>query len=69
MATTILLILAAYAGLGLSIGLVFLLFGAVRIDPGVRGAPLLFRLILLPGAAALWPVVLIKWLRCSAKEG
>lgn len=55
--------LGLYLGLGLVFGLAFIIKGAPAIDPAARGAGWGFRLTILPGAAALWPVLLAKWLR------
>src|SRR5258707_10691713 len=33
------------------------------IDASAKGAPVFFRFLILPGAAALWPVLLGRWLR------
>jgi len=63
MATPLILILAiAYATVGLAVGLAFLLFGLSRRDPASVGA-YAFRPLLLPGLAALWPLVLWRWVR------
>jgi len=51
----------AYIGLGLLFALAFVTVGAPRLDPAARGMPVGVRLLLLPGAAALWPVLLWKW--------
>ena len=56
----------AYAGIGVLFGVAFSLLGARRIDPVARGATLGFRLIVLPGAAALWPYLAWRWLRGAA---
>jgi len=59
--------LVAAAGLYLALGLVFALAfvtaGVQRVDPAARGAPVGFRLLILPGAAALWPLLLTRWVR------
>jgi hypothetical protein len=60
-------LLAAYAFSGVAFAIPFVLAGAARVDSQARGAPLGFRLIVLPGAAALWPLLLARWIR-SAKE-
>lgn len=52
---------AAYAGIGLVFALAFVAVGAAHIDPAARGMPWSVRLLLLPGAAALWPLLCIKW--------
>lgn len=63
MAETLLLIAGAYLALGALFALAFVAFGAARIDPGARGATLGFRVVLLPGAALLWPLLALRWLR------
>ncbi|MEP7337207.1 MAG: hypothetical protein ABI977_05635 [Acidobacteriota bacterium] len=52
-----------YAAVGLVLAIIFVLFGLGRIDESAKGAPVFFRLLILPGAAALWPVLLRRWLR------
>jgi hypothetical protein len=54
--------LAAYFLLGLAFALAFVIRGVAAIDPAARGMPLAARLLVLPGAAALWPLLLWKWL-------
>jgi hypothetical protein len=53
----------AYAAVGLCIAMAFVTAGVERVLP----QPMTFtpgaRLALLPGAAALWPYVAIRWLR------
>ncbi len=63
----LILLFAAYVGLGLLFSAFFALKGAALLDPVAKGASLGFRIILLPGAAALWPVLGLKLLR--KKEG
>ena len=55
--------LAAYAAIGLLFALFFAARGAERIDPSAKGAGLGFRLLIVPGATALWPLLLWRWLR------
>ena len=51
----------AYTAAGLVVGLVFVTVGVARIDPAARGTSVAFRLLILPGSAALWPVLVAKW--------
>jgi hypothetical protein len=54
--------LALYAGAGLGTAFVFVTFGLRHVLPRTSftaGA----RLLLLPGAFALWPYVMIRWLK------
>jgi hypothetical protein len=57
----ILLVLLAYAGVGLLIAIAFVTRGVGVVDHAARGAPWPFRLLILPGAAALWPLILVRW--------
>jgi len=50
--------LAGYLGVGLVIGLGVALFGMKRLTPAE--VPVRVRLLVLPGMAALWPVVLLR---------
>ncbi len=59
-ATLIAGLFGLYAGIGLAAGLFMVTFGAARIDPAARGMPLQARIILLPGCAALWPLMIWK---------
>ena len=52
-----------YLLLGLLFAVVFVTRGAHVIDPAAKGAGWGFRLILLPGVAAFWPLLLWRWLR------
>ncbi len=52
-----------YGAIGLAIAVPFALFGASRLDPGARGSSLAFRVMVIPGATLLWPVVLARLLR------
>jgi membrane protein implicated in regulation of membrane protease activity len=53
---------AAYLACGVVFAIPFLARGAAAIDPGAREGSWGFRLIVLPGVVALWPVLLRRWL-------
>lgn len=57
--------LMAYAGVGLIFAIAFVTRGANAIDPVARDGTWGFRLLILPGSAALWPLLLTRWLRGS----
>lgn len=63
LATTIITLLQLYAGAGLAFGLVFVLRGAAALDPDAREGSWGFRMLVLPGCAALWPLLLLRWVR------
>jgi len=54
----LLLLLAVYLAIGLLVGLRFVLSTIRRADPVAAEAPLRVRLLFLPGAVAVWPLVL-----------
>ena len=56
----------AYASIGIAFGILFVTAGVQRLDPVAQHAGIGFRLIILPGVAALWPALLIRWVRGSS---
>jgi hypothetical protein len=60
-ATTIAIVAGLYVATGLVTGIAFIVAGvtAVQAAPVSLGA----RVLLLPGATALWPLVLARWLK------
>ena len=67
--TDILGALALYAGAGFLFALAFLTVGIGRIDPAARGSGIGFRLTILPGVVALWPLMLVRWIVGGAPHG
>ena len=59
----LLMLLGAYLALGACFAVAFAAWGAHAIDPAGKGMPVSARLMVLPGATALWPLLLVKWLR------
>jgi hypothetical protein len=61
----VLFALAGYAAIGVVTALAFVAFGVTRVQPASvsPGA----RVLLLPGAAVLWPYVLARWIKASLK--
>ncbi len=60
-------LLAAYAVAGLVFALAFVVSGVQRVDAGARSATWGFRLLILPGAAAFWPLLLMRWWRAVSR--
>jgi len=60
--------LAAYTLTGAAFSAVFVLFGIHRVDPVAEHAPIGFRLIVMPGVAALWPLLLTRWLKAVSRS-
>ena len=61
-AAAFLIVLGAYAACGLVFAIAFALFGAKRIDPHAAHGSWGFRLLIIPGAMALWPLLLKRWM-------
>lgn len=59
----VLILVAGYAALGLVAGVALAFVGIGRIDPVAAQSTWYFRLLVLPGLAGLWPVMLVKWAR------
>ena len=62
-ATIVVLLFTAYAAVGLLFALAFIIVGVQRIDSRAAGAGAAFRILIAPGAAALWPPLALRWLR------
>jgi hypothetical protein len=58
-------VLAAYGALGVLFAAVFVTKGIARVDPFAKGSSAGFRLIVFPGTVALWPMMLVLWIRKS----
>ncbi|MDF1800076.1 MAG: hypothetical protein P1V81_12935 [Planctomycetota bacterium] len=55
--------LGIYAVLGLAFAVAFAVRGAQAIDPAAEQGTWGFRVLIVPGAAALWPLLLLRWVR------
>ena len=55
--------LALYGAIGVVTALAFVIFGVTRVLPEPAPVSLGARILILPGAAALWPYVLVRWLK------
>ena len=61
-ATWLVNILGIYLGVGLVFAILFVWKGAGKIDPSAKEGTIGFRLLILPGVAALWPILARRWL-------
>ena len=53
--------LEVYLGLGLVFASVFVWVGVQSLDSEAQGSRIGFRLLILPGGAAFWPMLLYRW--------
>lgn len=60
-------VLETYAGLGLIFAVMFVWIGVQRLDSEAQGSGVGFRLLILPGVAAFWPMFLQRWTRGIAE--
>lgn len=64
-AEVVVLAVTVYAAAGLAFAVFFVWRGVGRVDPAAGSAGIGFRLVILPGVVALWPVLLRRWLTGS----
>lgn len=57
---------AAYLVAGILFTIPFQLKGMTKVDEGVHGASIAFRIIIIPGCILLWPVLWRKWIKSGA---
>ena len=57
----LLILLGAYLACGLGIAVPFALVGVRRIDPHAARGNCGFRLLIIPGTMAFWPLLLWRW--------
>ncbi len=65
-ATWLVNIATIYVGVGLLFAIIFVWKGVGKIDPSATGGTFGFRLLIIPGTVALWPILARRWL---ASEG
>ena len=56
---------ALYAAAGIAVAAAFVAFGVTRVLPEPVPVSVGARILIFPGAAALWPYVLVRWLTSS----
>lgn len=61
-------ILGGYAVIGLGFAAAFLIFGYRTILPVAAGSGILVRLIWTGGAIALWPYLLLRWIKTGSAQ-
>jgi hypothetical protein len=60
-------LLALYAVAGAVTALAFVTFGIARVLPAGTPVTLGARVLLMPGAALLWPYVLLRWVKARVR--
>jgi hypothetical protein len=62
LASWLVTLLGVYAALGLVFAVAFVTRGVGRVDPAAREGTWGFRLLIVPGTVALWPLLARRWL-------
>jgi hypothetical protein len=62
-AAAFLIVLGVYLACGLAVAIPFVLIGVGKIDPHAAHGSWGFRLLIIPGTVALWPLLLLRWMR------
>ena len=62
-ATIFLIIMGSYFACGLVFAIPFALVGAKKIDPHAAHGSGGFRLLIIPGTLAFWPLLLRRWMQ------
>ena len=65
LAQVVVAVFELYTLAGVVFAALFLSRAVARLDPRVAGAPRALRLLLLPGVAALWPLLAWRWIAGS----
>jgi len=62
-AAAFLILLGIYLACGFLFAIPFVLLGVKRIDPHAAHGSWGFRLLIIPGTMAFWPLLLSRWLK------
>ena len=64
----LLIALAIYLICGFVFAIAFVVKGVDKIDEGAHSSTIGFRIIIIPGAIAFWPLLLKKWLNANKEN-
>lgn len=56
-----------YGAIGFLFAVAFVSVGVGRVDSQAQGTGIGFRLLILPGCAALWPLLMVRWLAATRR--
>jgi hypothetical protein len=62
------LVFQVYALAGIAFAVPFVLKGAARLDPDAVEGTFGFRALIFPATAALWPLLLVRWIRVGRRS-
>jgi hypothetical protein len=67
-ATALVYLLGSYIAIGLVFAAAFVSRGVQKVDHQASGTGIGFRLLIFPGSAVLWPLLLRRWLRANGES-
>ena len=68
-AVTILGVVGFYLAIGLVFAVAFVTLGVGKVDAAAHGSSVVFRLLILPGSVAFWPMLAVKWGSAAKQRG
>jgi hypothetical protein len=60
---------ALYLFIGLLFAILFVIKGVEQVDEGAHGSSIRFRIIIIPGTMAFWPLLMRKWIKSTNQTG
>ena len=67
LARTLVALFAAWVAIGVLFAAAFASVGVGRIDREARSGSFGFRALIFPASVALWPLLLLRWIRASGE--
>ena len=58
--------LGIYLAIGFLFAVAFAFSGVRKIDPAAAKAGVGFKLLIIPGSAIFWPILLLRWIKGTA---
>ncbi|MGE5107792.1 MAG: hypothetical protein ACM3H8_09625 [Sphingobacteriales bacterium] len=62
------IVAAIYVVCGFIFAIAFISKGIEKVDEGAHGGTWGFKLIIIPGVIALWPLLLEKWIKSKSHD-
>jgi len=66
--SVVLIVFVIYLLAGVLFTIPFQIKGLQKIDEGVHGSSIGFRIIIIPGCIMFWPILLEKWLQVNSEQ-
>ena len=61
-------VVGIYLAIGILVAVPFVASGVSRIDPAAKTVPWTFRILILPGTVALWPLMARLWIKAQSSS-